>query len=247
MSRILPLLAATLVALPSLAQDAETVAAGGDAHPVLSPEAPVEAEPEIDSTALETCVTRIGGETTALLYDPLEIRATDTTAREATLLATKRRSAGILGNITCPGIVSLDHMAAMIPAAERRGLCLVYEGASQSYVGFSSGERDAFLVCKDTAAFCEYFDAAKGIAMTATGLGAGEAGAAATGSEDGLTATALNSGAVILRDRGGFVAGTLGTAGSVGSAAASVATAPLALSAAAISAVAIGGAYYVCK
>ncbi len=77
------------------------------------------------------------------------------------------------------------------------------------------------------------------------GLGAGATGTAAMATSGlGITAVTHSSGAVILTGSSGYIAGTLG---ALGSSALAFLTAPLTLSAAAVSVVAVGGTVYYCS
>lgn len=77
------------------------------------------------------------------------------------------------------------------------------------------------------------------------GLGAGATGTATLATSGmGISAVAHSSGAVILTGSSGYIAGTLGT---IGSSALAVLTAPAALTAAAVSVVAVGGTVYYCS
>ncbi|MEP2531323.1 hypothetical protein [Shimia sp.] len=151
----------------------------------------------------------------------------------------------LIGNQTCPSAVVLKHFTPHLAADDREDYCLVFDSKSETYVGFAKDKRDAFLTCKSNKTFCENFKEAKGVVMSATGLAAGATGAAALGTSGiGVTAVAHSSGAVILTGSSGYIAGTLGTVGATGL---SVLTAPVTVTAAAIAAVAVGGAYYVCS
>lgn len=95
-----------------------------------------------------------------------------------------------------------------------------------------------FSVCEAVSDNTEKFAAV-------LGLGAGATGTAALATSGlGITAVTHSSGAVILTGSSGYIAGTLGT---VGSSALAFLTAPITITAAAVSVIAVGGTVYYCS
>ena len=149
-------------------------------------------------------------------------------------------------NITCPAFITLRLLTPNLTDMERSVFCMSYDEEQDTLVGFSEGERDAYLICKEPSVpLCDRVNATKDEALAIVGIGAGAtAGASAAVGAAGVTAVTHSSGAVILTGSSGYIAGTLGT---VGSGLLAVLTAPAALTAAAVSVVAVGGAVYVCQ
>lgn len=83
--------------------------------------------------------------------------------------------------ITCPAFVSLRLMTPDLNDLERSVFCLSYDEEQDTIVGFSEGERDAYLICREPAVpLCDRVNATKEEALTIVGLGAGAtAGASA--------------------------------------------------------------------
>lgn len=153
---------------------------------------------------------------------------------------------GGTGNITCPAFVSLRVLTPDLTDVERSVFCLSYDDEQDTIVGFSEGERDAYLICREPSVpLCDRVNATREEALSIVGLGAGaSAGASAATTAAGVTAVTHSSGAVILTGSSGYIAGTLGT---IGSGVLAFLTAPATLTAAAVSVVAVGGAVYVCQ
>lgn len=188
---------------------------------------------------ITACQTSVGGEAITLSYDLDEDALYDHyTFREIFF--------GGWGEITCPSFVTLRHLTPELTDSERGAFCLSFDATSKSYFGFEQGAQDAYGVCKaPTKTLCERVKTSKDTLLAVTGLAAGASGGAtAAASAAGITAVTHSSGALILTGSGGYIAGTLGTAGT---AALGLLTAPLTLTGAAVSLVAIGGAVYVCK
>lgn len=194
---------------------------------------------QIPYATSEYCLSNIGSEPVHVFFDADEDQLYQNyTFREIFFGGTEK--------ITCPAFVSLRLMTPDLSDSERSVFCLYYDEEQDTIVGFSEGERDAYLICKvPTVPFCDRVNATKEEALTIVGLGAGAtAGASAAATVAGVTAVTHSSGAVILTGSSGFIAGTLGT---VGTGLIGVLTAPATLTAAAVSVVAVGGAVYLCQ
>lgn len=187
----------------------------------------------------EYCLTNIQSEPVHVFFDAEE----DTLYENYTF---REIFFGGTDNITCPAFVTLRLLTPKLTDMERSVFCLSYDEEQDTLVGFSEGERDAYLICKEPSVpLCDRVNATKDEVLAIVGIGAGAtAGASAAASAAGVTAVTHSSGAVILTGSSGYIAGTLGT---VGSGLLAVLTAPATLTAAAVSVVAVGGAVYVCQ
>ncbi|MDO6523964.1 hypothetical protein Q4578_20445 [Shimia thalassica] len=161
-------------------------------------------------------------------------------------LSTKMTFRDALVGSECPGQAILHSLLPELSSLERSAFCLAYDDEAEQYVGYAEGERDAYLRCKEpNVPICQHVNATKEEALAIVGLGAGAtAGASAAASAAGVTAVTHSSGAVILTGSSGYIAGTLGT---IGSGLLAGLTAPVTLTAAAVSVVAVGGAIYLCQ
>lgn len=194
---------------------------------------------QIPYATAQYCLSNIDSEPVHVIYDADEDQLYENyTFREIFFGATEK--------ITCPAFVSLRIMTPDLNDLERSVFCLSYDEEQDTIVGFAKGERDAYLICKEPAVpLCDRVNATKEEALTIVGLGAGAtAGASAAATAAGVTAVTHSSGAVILTGSSGYIAGTLGT---VGTGLIGVLTAPVTLTAAAVSVVAVGGAVYLCQ
>lgn len=183
----------------------------------------------------KACLTSINGAELAVMYD-----TRDASLRENR--TTREKLFGSYGKITCPGFVTLREMTPGLTDEERTPFCLTYDKTRETYTGFDLGERDGWLGCKaPSGRFCRSVNATKETA----GQIAGSIGRAATGggTGDGQSFLDSRSGALIASGAGSYVSSVLGSAASSALAALS---APAAMTAAAVSVVAVGGAVYVC-
>ena len=140
----------------------------------------------------------------------------------------------------------LAYLTPDMTAAQRAMFCLLADDADGSIAGFEQGPRDAYGLCEaPTAKVCEMVNASKEAALAIAGFSSGAVGGAiGTTTVTGTTVVMHSSGAAILTGSSGYVAGTLGTLGTT---VLGVLTAPLFVTAAAVSVVAVGGAVYVCR
>jgi hypothetical protein len=201
------------------------------------------AAPDRALAAPEACLSSIAGREVALLYDSADPQLKENrSARE--------RLFGGRGRITCPGFVTLREMTPGLSDAERTPFCLTYDREAGTYSGFAVGPRDAWLGCRrPERGLCRHVNATADTAMAVTtamaGAVLGTTPPARTAPEGtGSAILDAASGAFILSGAGSYVTSALGNAASSALAALS---APAALTAAAVTVVAVGGAVYVCS
>ena len=189
--------------------------------------------------AVVECTTSVRNELITLHYNDAESNLYDNyTFREILFEG--------WGDLTCPSFITLRHLTPNLSDSERSVFCLQFDDSSKTYTGFVNGPRDAYLNCRvPSKSFCERVNDSKDAAIAITGMGAGAVGGASTvASAAGVTAVTHSSGAVILTGTSGYIAGTLG---SIGAGTLSVLTAPVTITTAVVSVVAVGGAVYYCK
>ncbi|MDP1548245.1 MAG: hypothetical protein Q8L87_19700 [Anaerolineales bacterium] len=150
------------------------------------------------------------------------------------------------GEVTCPAFITLRHLTPDLSDSERSVFCLNYDNEQKTIAGYTIGERNAYLECREPSrTFCERVNDSKDAAIAITGVAAGATGGATLATAGtGVTAVAHSSGAVILTGAGGYIAGTLA---SIGAGALAILTSPITITATAVSVVAVGGAVYICK
>lgn len=181
---------------------------------------------------LVSCETSIRGEDLRFVYDP------DNAALKASR-SMRDRLVGAHGAITCPGLVTLRAMTPELDDSARGPFCLQWDRKTKTYLGYAQGARDAWVSCrKPSRSFCERVNGSRTAAMRL----AGQTGAGAR--DLGLAVLRDPSGAVLLHGSADAIGAQLS---AWGASAASTLSAPATLSALAISAVAVGGAVYVCS
>jgi hypothetical protein len=122
--------------------------------------------------------------------------------------------------------------------ADRGPFCLRWDKDEATYVGFDLGPRDAWMTCEEPArSFCERVNGSKQAAEKITGAASDFA------TETSSEVVRHPGGAAILRGTGKLLGDRLIELGSVAAAAAT----PGALAAVAVTAVAVGGAVYMCS
>ncbi len=188
---------------------------------------------------IEGCNTSFNGVIKSLKYDNSESELYENYSFREIFLSG-------WGNVTCPAFVTLRYLTPKLTDIERSLFCLNYEKDKKTYSGYAVGDRNAYLECKKpTKTFCDRINNSKNAALAISGVAAGSTvGGTVAAQMVGVTAVAHSSGALILTGAGGYIAGTLG---SIGAGALAVLTAPVTLTAATVSVVAVGGAVYVCK
>jgi hypothetical protein len=180
----------------------------------------------------QACLTSLEGFPVPLAYD-----TTDPQLKQNRTI--RERLFGAPGAVTCPGYVTLRALTPGLSDTERTVFCLQFDQHAKTYTGFAEGQRDAYLSCAvPSSGFCEKVNTTAEIAMSIAAVGATTAGNAARDS------VAKAAGAVILT---GSTASVSATLSSLGASAMSVLSAPAALTAAAVTVVAVGGAVYVCS
>lgn len=181
---------------------------------------------------LQPCDTSIAGQTQSFVYDPDSPTLKDS-------LSLRERLYGERGAITCPGLVTLRVMTPEMTDAERAPFCLQWDAQGKTYIGYDIGSRDAWLTCrKPSRSFCERVNRSK----TAAGRLAGQTADFALGM--GTQAVLHPSGAVAVQGPAAVIGEKLV---ALGSTALSGVSAPAALGAVAVTAVAVGGAVYICS
>lgn len=186
-----------------------------------------------------SCNTSIDGSLTSLEYDDTEsVLYENYSFREIFLRG--------WGEITCPAFITLRHLTPDLSDSERSVFCLNYDIDQKTFVGYTIGQRNACLECREPSrTFCERVNDSKDAAIAITGVAAGATGGAALATAGtGVTVVAHSSGAAILTGAGGYIAGTLASIGAGGLA---ILTSPVTITATAVSVVAVGGAVYICK
>lgn len=187
---------------------------------------------------LEMCRTSIKGEKQLVIFDSEEGALYDNYSFREIFL-------GGSEYINCPAFVSLRLMTPDLSDIERAPFCLSYDEDGDTFEGYSVGERDAYLFCKQpTRSYCERVNDSKDAALALAGLGAGATtGASLASGAAGVSAVTHSSGAVILSGSSGYIAGTLGT---IGASLLSLLTAPVTVAAASVTLVGVGGSVYFC-
>jgi hypothetical protein len=181
---------------------------------------------------LASCSTSIRGETLEFFYDPESPALKESQSIKEWLY-------GERGSITCPGLVSLRVLTPELTDAERGPFCLQWDAAARTYVGYSNGPRDAWMTCKEPSRrICERVNRS---AMAAARI----AGAAT----DLIMAAGVQvfydpSGAIVWQGPGVIIGEKLA---ALGASALGGVSATAALGTLAVTAVAVGGAVYVCS
>lgn len=189
------------------------------AGPVLAQD---DAKPAADER-LWTCETSIMGERTEVNY------LRDQGYRDNVGRIENRFSNW--GKISCPGYVTLREILRRNGMTDDGSYCLLWDKASDTYVGAQVGARKGNAVCRVT--FCQRVNTAKAASFRA-------ANAAATAGYDAVT---KRPGAAILTATSTQFAGTMEGASAV---AMGLATSPVAAGAVVVGAAATGGALWYC-
>ena len=186
-----------------------------------------EAEAPASDERLWTCETSIAGEKTEINY------VRDAEFRENVGKLEKNLSGW--GRITCPGYVSLREILRRNQMTDDGSYCLLWDKASDTYVGAQVGERKGNAVCRKT--FCEKVNGAKAATMRS----ANDLAVA------GFDAVTQRPGATILAATSGGVVGMAQAAGTAAAtAAAGVAASPVAVGSLMVGTAAAGGTMWYC-
>ncbi|WP_347266079.1 hypothetical protein [Paracoccus sp. (in: a-proteobacteria)] len=172
---------------------------------------------------LWTCESSIAGERTEINY----VRDAEFRANVGRL----ERNLSGWGRITCPGYVTLREILRRNDMADDGSYCLLWDKASDTYVGAQVGPRRGNAVCRKT--FCERVNAAR----TATLHNANQLAVA------GFDAVTQQPGAAILAATSGQMVGTMEAAGA---AAVGLAASPVAVGSLLIGTAAAGGTMWYC-
>lgn len=189
------------------------------------------------------CITNIDSKREILVYDDEEPNISSN-------ISTREKAMGGPPGIECPGIVTLREILRRknpsFSYAEAQIFCLDYDESLGTYIGASPGDRDYKGLCEGPpTVFCQYVNESKDAAIAVAGLASGVvAGTNGAATAAGVTAVAHSSGGLILTGPAGYLAGTFGTAGAT---ALATLTAPLAVTGAVITVVAVGGTVYFCS
>lgn len=182
---------------------------------------------------LTRCDTSIRGEVQSYVYDAESPALKDS-------LSLREWLYGDRGAVTCPGLVTLRVLTPELNDTERGPFCLQWDRKAASYIGYAEGPRDAWMTCKKPSrSFCERVNASKAAAGRLTNQAAGYVFAS------GVQAMQSPSpGAAIFQGPGALIGERLV---ELGASAVSGVSAPVVLGTVAVTAVAVGGAVYVCS
>ena len=181
---------------------------------------------------LATCATSVRGVAQDYFYD-----ADSPVLKESRSML--EWGLGRRGKITCPGLVTLRVLTPELSDADRAPFCLQWDRTARTYIGYAEGARDAWMTCKrPSRTFCQRVNGSKDAAKRLTGKAAEFAVTA------GVKALVQPSGAVVMKGPAAAIGGKLV---ELGAGALGGVSAPVALGAVAITAVAVGGAVYVCS
>ncbi len=178
---------------------------------------------------LAQCATSMRGEAVSFAYD-----AENAALKDSLTLRHK-----IAGGDACPGLVVLRAFTPELTDSDRAPFCLQWDRKAETWLGYDLGPRDGSFVCKTAKKqFCQRVNASKQVAGR-------WAGAAANLARDAGTETLLHGAGVV------SVKGPAAVIGEqlVGLGATTVqgVGAGAAIGAVAVTAVAVGGAVYVCS
>lgn len=178
---------------------------------------------------LAQCATSMRGEAVSFAYD-----AENPALKDSLTLRQK-----IAGGDACPGLVVLRAFTPELTDADRAPFCLQWDRKAETWLGYDLGPRDGAFVCKTAKKqFCQRVNASKQVA----GRWAGVAGDLAV---DAGTETLLHGAGVV------SVKGPAALIGEkllgLGATTVQGVGAGAAIGAVAVTAVAVGGAVYVCS
>ncbi|WP_151719200.1 hypothetical protein [Gemmobacter serpentinus] len=187
----------------------------------------------VQAQDLVTCATSMRGEAVTFAYDP-EIEGLQDS------LTLRQKLAGLRGEaITCPGLVTLRAFTPELTDAERAPFCLQWDRKLGTYIGYDLGDRDGFLTCRTAKKqFCQRVNSSKQTAGRWAGMTKDLA-------VDAGTETLLHATGVV------SVKGPAAVIGEqlvgIGATAVEGVGIGAALGAVMVTAVAVGGAVYVCS
>lgn len=187
---------------------------------------------------LRACTSSVQGVAVPLHYDPADPRIEENMTRRESWF-------GGWGDITCPGFVTLRYLTPDLTDDQRGPFCLKYDAGAKTYAGYTTGDRDAWVVCrKPSKSFCQRVSESKDAAIAITSFAAqvtGTGDMARLASDVSLLRS--GDGAVTMQGTAGGVAGALTR---IGSTALTVLAAPEIAGASAITVIAAGSVVYIC-
>lgn len=180
---------------------------------------------------LVRCTTSLRGEAAVFAYDPENAALRESRSLREKMLGGKK-------GVDCPGLVTLRALTPELDDAGRAPFCLQWDGAAGTYLGYATGARDAWGHCRaPSRSFCERVNGS----AAAAGRIMGDASGIAREAEAQVSANPV--GAVVIEGQGARLGAKLRDLG----ASAVLGLSPAGLAAVAVTAVAVGGAVYVCS
>ncbi|TQS73122.1 hypothetical protein ERN12_04950 [Rhodobacteraceae bacterium] len=180
---------------------------------------------------LQSCQTSIGGDLVQFKYDADNPELGDGPGLKARIFGNR-------GEVTCPGLVTLRALTPELDDAGRAPFCLQWDKKDETYLGYAQGERDGFGHCvTPSRSFCERVN------------GSAKAAVQMTNNADGFANDVAGNvvgdkfGSIVVKTTGQKLFDRMQDAGL----AALAASSPAGLAAVAVTAVAVGGAVYVCS
>jgi hypothetical protein len=200
-----------------------------------------------------SCTTSLNGELRLIDYTTSQQDLIDTDQFVADQFVPKKemkgnttvreRLLGRWGKVDCPAYLTLREFTPDLTDETRKPFCLIYDKAGDTYTGFSEGDRNAYLICKNPKTFCERVNTTKDEARNYARTGLDVARRTALSPDVGAILT-HSSGAMILKGSGSYISGALGASGTTLGA---VLSAPAVVAAGAVTVVGVGGAVYFCR
>lgn len=182
---------------------------------------------------LTRCETSVRGEVQSYVFD-----AESQALKESQSI--REWLYGNRGAVTCPGLVTLRVLTPELDDTQRGPFCLQWDRTARTYIGYAEGPRDAWMTCRQPSrSFCERVNASKAAAGRLTNQAAGYVFASGVQALRNPTA-----GAVVFQGPGAVIGDALL---ELGASAVSGASVPVVLGTVAVTAVAVGGAVYVCS
>lgn len=182
---------------------------------------------------LTRCDTSIRGEVQSYVFD-----AESPALKESRSI--REWLYGNRGRVTCPGLVTLRVLTPELDDTQRGPFCLQWDRKAGTYIGYAEGPRDAWMTCKKPSrSFCERVNASKVAAARLTNQAAGYVFASGVQALQSPTA-----GVAVFQGPGALIGERLV---ELGASAVSGVSAPVVLGTVAVTAVAVGGAVYICS
>ncbi|AOZ69877.1 hypothetical protein LPB142_11545 [Rhodobacter xanthinilyticus] len=180
---------------------------------------------------LVRCTTSLRGEAVGFAYDPQNEALRGSRSLREKVLGGKK-------GVDCPGLVTLRALTPELDDAGRAPFCLQWDEKAGTYLGYATGARDPWGHCRaPSRSFCERVNGS----AAAAGRIMGNASGIAREAEAQVSANPV--GAVVIEGQGARLGAKLRDMG----ASAVLGLSPAGLAAVAVTAVAVGGAVYVCS